>query len=267
MAPSKPLPVNLLEPWQKVARRPGLPSRAHLYLVVVGLLLIALGACSPLPSPSRVTAEATPAPVMSADDLAKSIRFRSAFGLRPDEGWIRSVAADPTSADGKSMYGVPLTPDEVADLVARIGKSKDIAPLIQQYGSTAPDDWAGLFIDQQQGGIVVARFRANVDEHRRALSALLPAEAGFEVRPSQWTAAELEAFIDVVTEDADWFPTIGTRFYTAEIDVIDNVVDVRFIGIDPSAAAEIEAHFGDPPWLRAVWDGPPPWEGPGAIWW
>ena len=35
MAPSKPLPVNLLEPWQKVARRPGLPSRAHLYLVVV----------------------------------------------------------------------------------------------------------------------------------------------------------------------------------------------------------------------------------------
>ena len=160
------------------------------------------------------------------------------------------------------MYGVPLTPDEVADLVARIGASKDIAPVIQQYGSTVPDDWAGLFIDQEQGGIVVARFRANVVEHRRALSALLPSDAGFEVRPSHWTAAELEAFIAVVTDDAGWFPTIGTRFYTAEIDVIDNVVDVRFIGIDPSAAADIEAHFGDPPWLRAVWDGPPPWEGP-----
>jgi hypothetical protein len=37
---------------------------------------------------------------------------------------------------------------------------------------------------------------------------------------------------------------------------------VRFIGIDPSAAAVIEAHFGNPPWLRAVWDGPPPWQGP-----
>ena len=237
------------------------------HLAITMLLLVALGACSPLPSPSGAaaspTAEASLAPAMSADDLAKSIRFRTAFGLRADAGWIQSVAADPRSADGTSMYGVPLSADEVADLVARIGASKDIAPVIQQYGSTVPDDWAGLFIDQEQGGIVVARFRANVDEHRRALSALLPADAGFEVRPTHWTEAELEAFIDVVTEDADWFPTIGTRLYTAEIDVIDNVVDVRFTGIDPSAAGEIEAHFGDPPWLRAVWDGPPPWGAPG----
>lgn len=248
-----------------VDRRPGPHSRAH-GLVVFGLLLVSLAACSPLPSPSGAaaspTAAASLAPVMSADDLAKSIRFRTAFGLRPDEGWIRSVAADPRSAEGMATYGVPLTPDEVANLVARIGASEDIAPVIQQYGSTVPDDWAGLFIDQQQGGIVVARFRANVDDHRRALSALLPADAGFDVRPSQWSDAELEAFIDVVEEDADWFPTIGTTFYAAEIIVTENIVRVRFIGIDPSAAADIEAHFGDPPWLRAVWEGPPPWEGP-----
>jgi hypothetical protein len=118
-----------------------------------------------------------------------------------------------------------------------------------------------MFVDQKAGGLVVARFKGNVEEHRQALYAVLPAGARFEVRSAPWTNRELMGFIDLVEEERDWYPTIGTVLFTTEI-ASDNLVDARFNGPDPAAASIIEAHYGNPPWLRAVWNGPAEWTGP-----
>lgn len=243
-------------PWRGTGRSP-------IDWSLVAVLLVIVTACgSPGPTPGIPSGPTPPPGTLAPAVLEESVRFRTVFGLRADEDWVRTVAADPTSAEGTSTFGVPLLPAEVAELLDRAAHSPDVAPIIEQYGATVPDDWGGTFIDQQRGGVLVARFGANVDRHRRALAALLPAGARFEVRDSLWTYAELSTFIEQVLRDRDWFPTIGTDLFTAEIDVIENRVQVLFRGPDRAAAALIEAHFGAPPWLRAVYLGPLPWEGP-----
>jgi hypothetical protein len=168
---------------------------------------------------------------------------------------------DPAAMNGRSTYGVPLLPNEIRDLLDRSRVTLGIEEVVQQYGEAVPDDWAGLYVDQQRGGLVVAMFEANVDQHRRALHALLPPAAQIEVRSTSWSRQELNAFIERVLADREWFTSVQTRLSTAEISQVDNVVDVRFNG-DPDRAGVIEQHFGDPPWLRAVWNGPLPWTGP-----
>jgi hypothetical protein len=119
-----------------------------------------------------------------------------------------------------------------------------------------------MYVDQRAGGTVVARFNANVEGHRTALLALLPAGAKIDVRSATWSDAELRGFIAQVEQEKEWFPTIGTKLFTVEIAGLDNLggIDVRFDGLMAKASV-IEAHFGNPPWLRAVWNGPGPWTG------
>lgn len=197
----------------------------------------------------------------TAQEMTSALRFRTTFGLRSDETWIRAVFSDPASDDGQT-FGVPLLPAEVTRVTAAQGAADATSDLVAAYGAAVPDDWAGMFVDQQAGGTVVARFKGNLAEHRSALMAILPAGANVEVRSATWTDAELKGFIDLVEQEGDWFPTIGTELFTVEIGGLDNLgaIDVRFDG-PKAAAGAIEAHFGNPPWLRAVWNGPLEWTG------
>lgn len=235
-------------------------SRSDFALSVT--LAISLLGCGSTLQPSvapPATASARTEP--TAEELTSALRFRATFGLRSDDSWIRKVFTDPSSDDGQT-FGVPLLPDEVARVMAAQASANATATLVAAYGAAVPDDWAGMFVDQQAGGTVVARFTTNVAEHRTALLALLPAGAKVEVRSATWTDAELREFISRVELERGWFPTIGTDLYTVEIGGLDNLggIDVRFDGPATSASA-IEAHFGDPPWLRAVWNGPGEWTG------
>jgi hypothetical protein len=189
-------------------------------------------------------------PLIGQHDVAEATRFRQAFGLRADEAWIRIVAADPASEPGLRTFGVPLLPSEVDDLLARASRTDDIVPIVEQYGAAVPDDWAGVYIDQGGGGTVVARFHANVDRHRAALEAILPADARVEIRSAAWSRTELRIFIERVSAESSWFPTVGLELEGVEIAVADNLVDVRFRG-DPSLGATVAEHFGMPPWLRS----------------
>ena len=223
-------------------------------------LVVTLGACGATVRPSVVQ---TPSPSVrsepTAEEMTSALRFRTTFGLRSDDAWIREVFKDPASDRGRT-FGVPLLPDEIARVIAAQAAANAITDLVAAYGASVPADWSGMYVDQQAGGTVVARFKANVEEHRRALLALLPAGAKVDVRSARWTDEELLGFIDRVEQERDWFPTIGTVLFTTEIAVLDNLVDARFDG-PVGAAGAIEAHYGNPPWLRAVWNGPGEWTG------
>lgn len=225
-------------------------------------LAIGLVACGTTPQPSVAPSPtATVRTEPTAAEMTSALRFRTTFGLRSDDAWIRMVFNDPASDDGQT-FGVPLLHDEVASVLAAQVAANATATLVAAYGATVPEDWAGMYVDQQAGGTVVARFGANVDDHRTALLALLPAGAKVDVRSATWTDLELRAFIAQVEQEREWFPTIGTKLFTVEIAGLDNLggIDVRFDG-PIAAASAIEAHFGYPPWLRAVWNGPGEWTG------
>lgn len=240
------------------------PRQTRLGLLAIGLVIAVLGCASTVePSAADRSPDVPPLPTdagLSVADLEAARTFRTTFGLRADDDWIRAVARD-AGADRRT-FGVPLLPSELEAVIAQNLGAKDAAAIVNRYGAAVGDDWAGMYIDQQAGGTIVVRFKANVAAHERALLALLPVDTKIDVRRAAWTERELRAFMAQVEAERDWFPTIGTSLMTVEIAGFDNIVDVRFDGHDPGAAQAIESHFGDPPWLRAVWNGPGDWTGP-----
>jgi hypothetical protein len=228
--------------------RTGLPAAIALVLV--------LAACGS--TGHSISTQPTSAIPTSAEIEAAS-RFRATFGLRFDVAWIHAVHNDP---DADTTFGVPLLPDEVARVRTAQEAANAVTDIVAAYGLTVTEDWAGMYVDQTAGGTVVARFKANVAAHQAALAAVLPAGALVEVRAATWTDEELRSFIGRVEKERDWYATIGTELVTVEIAVLDHLVDARFNGGDPEAAGAIESHYGSPPWLRAVWNGPSDWTGP-----
>jgi hypothetical protein len=215
-------------------------------------------------TPSAVPqADASPAPSLgpTTAELAKAIDFRLVFGLRADEAWIRAIAADPRAQDGERIYGVPLLPAEVEDMLARSREADQIAPIIRAYGMLDPLSWGGLIIDQRAGGIVVAQFTADVEVHRDRLTRLLPPDSTFDVREVGWSLVELRRFMNEVNGEDDWFSTAGISYHTVSLDELNNRVAVEIDSVDPGDTTRVAEHFGNPGWLSVEW-GPAPWTGP-----
>lgn len=216
---------------------------------------------SPVPIASATLRPSPTSIGPSESELLDALRFRRAFGLRDDEAWIIAVAADPTSNAGLDAYGVPLLPAEYQDLLARSANATDIAPIVQSYGAAYVETWAGMFIDQEVGGAVVAQFTEDIEVHRQRLTDLLPSDARLDVREVDWTLAELRRFAGEVKAEAAWFDTVAASLYAADVDEIENRVRVRFESRDPGLEGAIRAHFGHPGWIELQWKAPP-WDGP-----
>lgn len=104
------------------------------------------------------------------------------------------------------------------------------------------------------------------DLSQQALLRLLerwPLPSGHDV--ARWLAVVgMRLAIDEQRRRRRWgFLAIGTSFYTVEPGNVRDFSGIRvlFKGPDASAAAAVEAHFGNPPWLRAIWYGPEEWTG------
>ncbi len=184
------------------------------------------------------------ASALTASEMRDAIKFRETFGLRADEGWIRLVAADPDSEEGRFKYGVALTPEEVADLDGRSVAVEAIREQVIRYGLANPDDWAGAYIDQQRGGILVAQFSANVEDHRQALLRGLGPRARLEVLPVEYSLEYLQAEADKIHGTNDWFLTIPAYLTSYGVDVAANRISIDISSVEPDAQAIIEDHFG-----------------------
>ena len=64
-----------------------------------------------------------------------------------------------------------------------------------------------------------------------------------------------------VEDRASAIEPLGASLYTAELNVVDNTVDVLVNANDRAVTREIEALFGNPPWMHVVWNGHLPWRG------
>lgn len=240
----------------------------HSLLGLLGLVVWLAAACGPTPttasSPVTLTepsAQVTPQQV-SAEQMTEAVTVRMRFGLRADEAWIRAVAADPAARVGIDEFGIPLTPPELADLMSRRW-DEELLQRVREYGLLFPKDFAGVYLDLQGTGVIV-EFKNQVTRHRTALLNFAADSSRVDVRKVDWSLQDLEGFMDTVEADRAWFDTIGVRFVQVDHRVNENFVHVDFIGPREEAASVIEAHFGNPSWLRAEWIGPPPWPGPRA---
>lgn len=229
-----------------------LPTTANRQFVtglVLAALLVTAGCNSSVPpspnvSTSSTTAAVPTASALTASEMGKAIEFRKTFSLRADEGWIRLVAADPASEEGRVKYGVSLSPEEVADLDQRTVAVEAIRVQVIQYGLAHPDDWAGAYIDQQREGILVAQFSDNIEQHRQALMSGLGPLARLEVMPVEYSLEYLQAEADKIHGTKDWFLTIPAYLRTYGVDEVANRIFIRISSVEPNAQDIIEEHFG-----------------------
>jgi hypothetical protein len=179
---------------------------------------------------------------LSPSDFDEAFRFRTDFGLRSDETWIRQVASDPTS--NRTSYGVPLTIDEVSELDTRNRTADQIRDWVTGYGERHPDEWAGAFIDQPSGGTFVALFTGNLDRHRLALFAGIWPKANLEIRQVKWSLAALDAFKERVEKDGAWLAALPADVRSLGVDIVGNRVTVDISSPIPTAPQLVLEHFG-----------------------
>ena len=187
--------------------------RTLLLVAAIGLLLL-VGACAPASAPSEAPASlpnASSAPTPSPDPsfealVAEGIKQRTFLGLRADEEWVREVSADPGA---KTEFGIPLTIVEQEELGARASSRQEIQPLLEQYAAEHPDEYAGLMIDQDAGGILVIMFSDHVEEHAAAVAQLVQPGSKVEVRRVPLSERDLLALMDRINSESELLQNAG----------------------------------------------------------
>lgn len=220
-----------------------LASLALASFVVVGCVP-ALDQTPPTPSPLLLPSDGPSLPAgLSEDEIQEWSAFRQFWGLRSDPAWTISVAQDP-SAD--LAMDVPLLPWELSQIVDLDLSAQDLVLRLENYGSRYPQDFAGVFID---GPIVVVRFAHNFRAHLAVVGPRFAEAKRVRVEQARYSLEELEQIARQVAAKRSLVDAAGVTFYSADVDVINNKVRVRFQG-DPGRDDEVRAALGNADWLR-----------------
>ena len=216
-----------------------------------------LSACAPIAELRSVEALPT-----APDPVVEAIALRQRLGMRSDEAYVRALEADPEAgARGReTAFGFAVTVAEAIELDRRVSRTDEVATAIEAYGAGIPT-WAGMFVDQPNGGIVVAQFTGDLELHRAALARLLSPDARYEVRLVGHSLAELVALADRVTADREWFRTVDSYFTGSGADQSESVVVVNVKSLDPDIAAKVIEHFDAAGLMRVVVSRHMPWTG------
>ena len=189
-------------------------TRPRALLPVAISLALIVGACASAATPSEAPASPpttsfppTPSPDPSFEALvAEGIRLRTFLGLQADEAWVRAVSADPGA---RTTFGLPLTLAEEAELGAREATQENLGPLLEEYGAQHPDDFAGMRVDQERGGMLVMLFTGHLEEHAAAIAKLIRPDAPVEVRLAPVAQEDLEALMNRINSDSNELQNAG----------------------------------------------------------
>ncbi len=154
-------------------------------IVAAAVALMAFAAVAPAPA----NAAPDPGPTggaVSLGDIAHARTLRQEFGLPSDSGMVSRLATD-ESLD-TSELGIPLTSAETVELRRRDDVARRAGIEGARLAEDAPQNFAGVWIDQRQGGTVHVLAR-----DVRALAPLVGQELGSQVvvDPATFSLARL----------------------------------------------------------------------------
>lgn len=188
----------------------------------------------------------------SPEEIQRAIHFREGAGLRSDEPWVRQVAADP---DASMEWSVPLTAAEAADIDERNANAEGVGEIVATYGDSVPNEYGGVYLDQEQRGIVTVLFTGNLAAHETRLRSLLRLGTRFTVRQVRWPERILRELQDRIAKDADWMRKVDAVMQSIGVDVAGNFVELRISSKNPRAPALIAEHFHTGEMLHVTSDG------------
>lgn len=204
------------------------------------LVAIAMTVSAPA-STAGTSRESLPAPVPPVSEM---LRFRASMGLDATESHVRAVANryawDSTIDDA---YGVPLLPEEAAEIDRRVQIQEGLAPL-RDLLRADPDSYGGHYIDHDSGGTVVVQIVGSSGPSDAAIRDVLPDGAELRIEHVRYTSAELLELTDTVTGDWDLLRDLGIEVASTALSGRDNVVQVGVNRPTAEEVAAIESRFG-----------------------
>ena len=146
------------------------------------------------------------------------MRFRRIFGLNTDPAFVRRTVEDPALVASSERFSVPLTAAEEQEMRLRISISKATQDTVRSYGTDkARDSFAGVYIDQKNGGLVYVAFTKDAQAHMDYLRATFPYPAKLRSFTATYTLAELGDLRDRVR--ADW-------------KALERDIDINYLALD-----------------------------------
>jgi hypothetical protein len=131
----------------------------------------------------------------------------------------------------------------VAELYRRTNVLEELKEPVITYAVSQPD-YAGSWIDNDRGGILVVQFSGPLFAHQAAIFSKVRPDAPIEVRQVRWSTAELQALAVRVRAESAWFATIPAYVYAYGPNDVENKFWISLSSADPDVAATVRVHFG-----------------------
>lgn len=156
---------------------------------------------------------------------------------------VSGCAGSPPGA-AEPSEGEPSEAEPTVSVSIRIGPDgpelpEEAVAALQAYGAANPDEFGGLYVDDQSQASFVMLFTDNLDAHAAALSEIWPRVT---VRGVRFTEAELLAVLESL--DLANMATDGLEPLSAGLDTMNNRVTLDLKSDDPTLELRLELEYG-----------------------
>jgi hypothetical protein len=195
-----------------------------------------------------VAATGWASPAFAAGDdreVTAAQSFREDFGFPAKESYVRDLLGNPRAREALETYGAPLTSTEQLEVEKR-GAVVEAADRLRTYAEReASDHFAGLYMDQQAGGLLRVGFTAAVDDHAAVVRSRFPYPERLRFFRAKRTLDELNALQARINDQMPDLRDAGIEVRTVSVEIPDNVVEVGVVDAPERAERRLEQRFGD----------------------
>ena len=117
-------------------------------------------------------------------------------------------------------------------------------PALEDHVAAHPDVFAGIWIDQPQGGVVVVEMSNGATSLPAAAASLVPPGATIRVQPVSNSRATLEALAATISSDMKSLQASGIDVVRVGVDVPKNLVQVGVDGLTSADEGALLAKYG-----------------------
>lgn len=178
------------------------------------------------------------------DQLVNSaVSARVALGFPADPAYVGELVTRQRFGDRsiELVSGLAFTHAEATELEVRDALRAAVGS-IGAYGSTQPDSYAGVYLDQVHG-TVVARFTRDLDTHLARLEATFVLPERLRVTEARWAVQEMSAASQRVLDDTPALAAVGAQLVGVGASPISNNVLVTLNDVKPAVAAYFSTTF------------------------
>jgi hypothetical protein len=151
-------------------------------------------------------------------------------------GCAGRLGAEPSGSPLPTTSAIPTLSDAPSD---------ELGQVVQGYGDAHPDEFAGVYYDQEHGGRLVARFTGHLDVHQHALDVLLGSSGRVFVIAAASSQTSLQEIVDAITGNHNGLADQGIELQTAGVDIIRNNIQLQAKSDNPQAERILQA-YGPP---------------------